>query len=133
MRSPLLDQSPSWNLAELYLNLGRFTQSLELAYALVQRDGTQSDRYIHHKRQTMRLGAEFSEEVGDMHSAAYYWEQVVQQEPQDTYAWYGLGLAKANLQDFYGAKVALSQALSLEPGDLKIRASLADVEKILHG
>jgi Flp pilus assembly protein TadD len=129
MRSPLLDQSPSWNLAELYLNLGRFTQSLEVAYALVQRDGAQSDRYILHQWRTMRLGAEFSEEMGDTHRAAYYWEQVVQQEPQDAYAWYGLGLAKANLQDFYGAKVSLAQALSLEPRDLKIRTSLAEIEK----
>ena len=81
----------------------------------------------------MRSGAEFSEEIGDHYRAAYYWEQVLQQQPQDANAWYGLGLAKANVQDFGGAQIALSRALQWEPNNSKIRSHLIEIEQFLQG
>jgi tetratricopeptide (TPR) repeat protein len=138
MRSPLslsypADQAPDagWQLAELYLSLGKFSQSLQLVHHLVQRDPSQNDRYLSHQNRAMRSAAEFAEEVGDTRRAAYYWQQVTQQQPQDGIAWHGLGLAKANLEDFYGAQQALTRALQLNPDDQKVRSQLFDVERLL--
>jgi cytochrome c-type biogenesis protein CcmH/NrfG len=138
MRSPLslshpVDQAPEtgWQLAELYLRLGKFSQSLQLAYHLVQRDPNQNDRYLNHQNRAMRSAAEFAEEVGDTHRAAYYWQQVTQQQPQDAIAWHGLGLAKANLQDFHSAQSALVRSLQLEPNNQKARSQLVEIERLL--
>lgn len=133
MRSPLLPPSPTWPIAELYLSLGRFNQSLHIAYNLVKLDPSQQSRYLNHQQRCMRSGAEFSEEIGDHYRAAYYWEQVLQQQPQDANAWYGLGLAKANVQDFGGAQIALSRALQWEPNNSKIRSHLIEIEQFLQG
>ena len=132
MRSPLLSQAPTWPLAELYLSLGRFNQSLHIAYGLVKLDPSQSDRYLQHQQKVMRLGAGFAEEVGDIHRAAYYWEQVVKQSPQDSQAWDGLGLARANLQDFHGARDALGRSLQIDPNNQRVRSQLLEVEQMLR-
>jgi cytochrome c-type biogenesis protein CcmH/NrfG len=140
MRSPLLPPESNlqsleelWAIVDLYLNLGKFNQSLQLAYRLLQRDANQQSRYLNHQQRCMRSGAEFAEEIGDHHRAAYYWEQVLQQQPQDANAWYGLGLAKANVQDFGGAQIALSRALQWEPNNSKIRSHLIEIEQFLQG
>lgn len=131
MRSPLLSQTLDWNLAELYLSLGRFNQSLHIAYSLVKQDPSQSDRYLLHQQRVMRSGASFAEEVGDHNRAAYYWEQVTQQQPQDSSAWHGLGLAKANLNDFRGAQFALARSLQINPNNGKVRSQLLEIETLL--
>jgi Flp pilus assembly protein TadD len=131
MRSPLLSQTLDWNLAELYLSLGRFNQSLHIAYSLVKQDASQSDRYLRHQQRVMRSGAAFAEEVGDANRAVYYWDQVTQQQPQDASAWHGLGLAKANLNDFRGAQVALTRSLQISPNNGKVRSQLLEIETLL--
>ena len=140
MRSPLLPSQSAprstesvWETVDLYLKLGKFNQSIQIAYSLLQTDSTQQSRYLMHQKHCMRLGAEFAEEIGDHRQAAYYWEQILQQQPQDVNAWYGLGLAKANFQDFRGAQIALSRALQWEPNNSKIRSHLIEVEKCLQG
>lgn len=122
--------SSAWETVDLCRQLGKFHQSLSLAYGLVQQDSSQQQRYHQHYVETMKLGAEFAEEIGDHHRAAHYWEQLVQQVPNHFHAWHGLGLAKANLQDFRGAEVALSRALQLEPNNLKVRSQLSEVQQM---
>ncbi|MEA5578015.1 tetratricopeptide repeat protein [Anabaena sp. UHCC 0451] len=119
--------------AKLSLKLGRFQQSLMIAYSAVQQDPNQQQMYKNHYIQVMRLGAEFAEEIEDHHKAAYYWEQLTKQIPNDSDAWYGLGIAKANLQDYQEAIIALNQALKLQPGNQKIRSMLIEIQQIMAG
>jgi tetratricopeptide (TPR) repeat protein len=123
--------SQQWQIAQLYLQLGRLNQSLQFAYSLVQQDAAQKQQYLQHQSQTIRIGAEFAEEIGDHAKAAYYWEQLTRQAPRDSEAWYGLGIAKANLQDFQGAANAFQQVLRLSPGHQKARSYLQEVQGCL--
>ncbi|MBW4433338.1 MAG: tetratricopeptide repeat protein [Pelatocladus maniniholoensis HA4357-MV3] len=123
--------SELWQAAKLSLKLGRLNQSLTIAYNAVQKNPAQQQLYHQHYIESMRLGAEFAEEIGDNQRSAYYWEQVTQQVPQDAIAWHGLGIAKANLQDYQSAEFALSRALQLEPGNQKIRMHLTEVRQLL--
>lgn len=125
--------SDIWNAAKLSLKLGRGQQSLMIAYSAVQQDPNQQQMYKNHYIQVMRLGAEFAEEIEDHHKAAYYWDQLTKQTPNDGNAWYGLGVAKANLQDYQGSIIALNQALNLQPANQKIRSMLIEVQQILAG
>ncbi|MBK1990143.1 tetratricopeptide repeat protein [Sphaerospermopsis aphanizomenoides BCCUSP55] len=122
-----------WNAAKLNLKLGRVHQSLMIAYSAVQKDPNQQQMYNKYYIQVMRLGAEFSEEIEDHHKAAYYWEQFTKQIPNDGNAWYGLGIAKANLQDYQGAIIALNQAVKLQPENQKIRSMLIKIQQMLAG
>lgn len=125
--------SDIWKAAKLTLQIGRFNQSLIIAYSIFQKDPNQQQMYRDHYIQVMKLGAEFAEEIEDYHKAAYYWEQLTKQLPNDVNAWHGLGLAKANLQDYQGAIIALTQALKLQPGNQKIRDHLLDIKQMLVG
>jgi Flp pilus assembly protein TadD len=131
---PTTPSTECWKLIQLYLKLGRFNQSLQVAYALVQRDPGQLQAYNNHQLSLLRLGAEFAEEVENFHQAAYYWEQITKQQPQDADAWYGLGLARANLGSSYlpGAETALIQALKLNPNNPRIQQNLANIQSILR-
>jgi uncharacterized protein HemY len=124
-----------WDSIQLALKLGRLSQSAQAAYTLVQRDPTQAQNYHQHQMTLFRLGAEFAEEVENYHHAAYYWEQITKQQPQDIDAWYGLGLARANLGNEYlpGAEIALIEALKLNPTKIKIRQNLTKVQSMLRG
>jgi Flp pilus assembly protein TadD len=139
MKSPIailhnphtLNSNPSaWETVKFCRQLGKFHQSLSLAYSLVQNDPSQQQRYHQHYVETMKLGAEFAEEIGDHHRAAHYWEQLTQQVPNHFHAWHGLGLAKANLQDYRGAEVAIARALQLEPTNSKVRGQLSEVQQM---
>jgi tetratricopeptide (TPR) repeat protein len=125
--------SDLWIAAKVCLKLGKLNQSLTIAYAAVQKDPTQQQLYKKHYTESVQLGAEFAEEIGDYSRAAYYWEQLTQQLPQDANAWYGLGLAKANLQDYQGAEIALNRVLQLEPGNQKARAHLREINQLIRG
>lgn len=111
--------------------MGKFNQSLTLAYRAAQQDPSQQQQYQIYYLETVRLAAEFAEEIDDYPRAAYYWEQVAQQQPQNGDAWYGLGLAKANLGDFNGAKGALSRCLQLQPGNERARSHLQEIQQSL--
>ncbi len=117
-----------WQAASLCLKLGRLNQSLALAYSIVQQDVSQQQFYTEHSLKAIKLGAEFAEEVGDHAKAVFYWEQLTKQSPQSAEAWYGLGIAKANLQDYRGAEASLSQALRLEPQNQKVRQQLLTIQ-----
>ena len=125
--------SDIWNAAKLSLQIGKFNQSLMIAYSTVQKDPNQQQIYKKHYIEVMKLGAEFAEEIEDYHKAAYYWEQLTKQVPNDGNAWHGLGLAKANLQDYQGAMMALNKALQLEPTNQKIRSQLLDIKQMIAG
>ncbi|MFB2917919.1 tetratricopeptide repeat protein [Aerosakkonema funiforme] len=125
--------SELWIVAKEYLKLGKLNQSLTIAYAAVQKDPSQQQLYKKHYIESVRLGAEFAEEIGDYSRSAYYWEQLTQQLPQDAGAWYGLGLAKANLQDYQGAEIALNRVLQLEPGNQKTRLHLREIQQLIRG
>ncbi|MBW4630876.1 MAG: tetratricopeptide repeat protein [Iphinoe sp. HA4291-MV1] len=122
-----------WQASKLCLKLGRLNQSLTIAYSAAQKNPAQQQLYNQHYLESMRLGAEFAEEIGDNQRAAYYWEQLTQQLPQDSTAWHGLGIAKANLQDYPSAERALNRALQIEPGNQKVRMQLAEVRQRLGG
>jgi Flp pilus assembly protein TadD len=124
-----------WDSIQLALKLGRLSKSAQAAYTLVQRDPTQAQAYHQHQMTLLQLGAEFAEEVENYHHAAYYWEQVTKQQPKNIDAWYGLGLARANLGNDYlpGAEAALIQALKLNPTKEKIRENLMQVQSMLRG
>jgi|GEM_PF-2044648 len=137
MKSPLtviqnLDvskiSSQSWQVASLCLKVGRLNQSLSLAYDIVQKDPSQKSIYTKHCIIAIQLGAEFAEEIDDCGKAAFYWEQVTKQAPQNMAAWHGLAVAKANLGDFDGAELALGQALRIEPQNQKLRKLLSEVQ-----
>lgn len=81
--------------------------------------------------QTIRLAAEFAEEVGDASQAHRYWQQATQLIPQDASAWHGLGVAKANLHDYPGAAQALQQCLQLDPSNLKAKLTLAELQQLV--
>jgi tetratricopeptide (TPR) repeat protein len=144
MSSPLLvadlvdisstSSTECWKLVQLYLKLGRFNQSSQAAYDLVQRDPGQLQAYNNHQLALLRLGAEFAEEVENFHQAAHFWEQITKQQPQNVDAWYGLGLARANLGNTYlpGAEMALIQALKLNPNDQRIQQNLTNIQFILR-
>jgi cytochrome c-type biogenesis protein CcmH/NrfG len=98
-----------------------------MAYSLLQNDPSQQQRYQQHYVESMRLGAEFAEEIGDRYRTAHSWEQLTQHMPNHFHAWHGLGFAKANLQDYRGAEVGLARALQLEPTNLKVHGQLSEV------
>jgi Flp pilus assembly protein TadD len=135
MQSPLAlataSTSNPWSTVNLYLQLGRLNQSLQLAYGLAQQDTSQQQRYLNHQNNVIRQGAEFAEEIGDYSRAIHYWNQVLQCNPNQGDAWYGLGLARANLQDYSGAEAAMQEALQLAPGDPKIQSHLANLQSLL--
>jgi Flp pilus assembly protein TadD len=139
MYSPLLELqrlqvntseiSDFWQAAKLYLKLGKVNQSLAIAYSTVQKNAAQQQLYNQHYVESVRLGAEFAEEIGDNHRAAYYWELLTRHLPQNATAWHGLGIAKANLQDYQSAEIAFNRALQLEPGNEKVKIHLAQVRR----
>lgn len=143
MRSPLVSiqklnaaSTPTaeiWQTAKLCLKLGRLNQSLAVAYNVAQKDTSSQQIYREHYIEAVKLGAEFAEEIGDYGKAAYYWEQLTQHQPKDAVAWYGLGIAKANLEDYRGAQKALNQSLQLEPGNVKARNYLREIQQLLKG
>lgn len=142
MRSPIVSihelnaaAAPSdiWQTAKLCLKLGRLNQSLTLAYNAVQKDTSYQQNYRNYYIETVKLGAEFAEEIGDYRKAAYYWEQLTQYQPKDAVAWYALGIAKANLEDYRGAEKALDRSLQLEAGNVKARNYLREIQQILNG
>lgn len=122
-----------WQIAKMCLKLGKINQSLQLAYSITQKDPSQQQLYRKHYLETVKLGAEFAEEIGDHPRAAYYWEQLTQQLPQDATAWYGLGIAKANLQDYRSAEMALNRSLHLAPGNQKARNYLTEIQQLIQG
>jgi Flp pilus assembly protein TadD len=137
MKSPLtitqnLDisttSSQAWQVADLYLKVGRLNQSLVVAYNIVQKDPGQQSIYTKYCLTAIQLGAEFAEEIGDYAKAAFYWEQLTKQVPQNVEAWHGLAVAKANLGDFRGAELAVGQALRIEPKNQKLRQLLSKVQ-----
>jgi len=134
MRSPLLiTESIDWNIAYLYLGIGRLNQALTLGYEIVQKDSTQQESYLIFSLKAMRLGAEFAEEIEDHSKAAFYWDQITQRQPQNAEAWYGVGVAQANLQDWRRAEASLLRAIQLDPNNQKIRAFLQQVQSQLRG
>jgi tetratricopeptide (TPR) repeat protein len=133
MQSPLaLTDSVNWNTAYLYLSIGRLNQAMNLAYEVMQKDATQQEAYLNFSLKAMRLGAEFGEEIENHGKAAFYWEQITQRQPQNAEAWYGLGVAKANLQDLRGAEACLMRSLQIDPTNQKIRNMLQEVQKKLR-
>ena len=133
MQSPLaLTDSINWSTAYLYLSIGRLNQAMNLAYEVMQKDATQQEAYLSFSLKAMRLGAEFGEEIEDYVKAAFYWEQITQRQPQNAEAWYGLGVAKANLQDLRGAEACLMRSLQIDPTNQKIRNMLQEVQKQLR-
>lgn len=118
-----------WAAATFCQQIGRFNQSLMLAYSAFQQDASQQQKYQIHYLETMRLAAEFAEEIEDYPRAASCWEQVTQQQPQNGEAWHGLGVAKANLGDRAGAIAALQQCLQLQPRNERARSLLQEVQQ----
>ncbi len=133
MQSPLaLTDSINWNTAHLYLSIGRLNQALTLAYEVVQKEPTQQEIYLNFCLKAMRLGAEFAEESEDYVKAAFYWEQITQRQPQNAEAWYGLGIAKANLQDYRAADAYLRRSLQIDPNNQKMRNMLQGIQAHLR-
>jgi len=128
-----LSIADQWLLSELYLQVGRLNQSLQVAYEIFQQDSLQQQRYFLHQQKVFRLGAEFAEEIGDYDSAAYYWSKVTQQQPNDAEAWYGLGIAQANQQHYQDAQQSLQRSLQLNPNDQKARSFLAEISVFTPG
>jgi tetratricopeptide (TPR) repeat protein len=122
-----LSPSDRWSLAELYLQLGKLNQSLQLAYSILQQDPSQQQRYLIHQQKVHQLGAEFAEEIADYNRAAYYWHNVTQSQSHNADAWHGLGLAQANLQHYQEAKLALERSLQLNPNNEKVKQNLQQV------
>lgn len=121
-----------WDISKFCLQIGRLNQSLTIAYSVVQKDPDQQQLYRERYIESVRLGAEFAEEIGDYHRAAYYWEQLTKQLPQEITGWHGLGVAKANLQDYRGAEIALNRCLQLQPGNQQVRSHLAKIQQLLQ-
>jgi tetratricopeptide (TPR) repeat protein len=129
LTAPTQDPTHLWQVSSLYLKLGRLNQSLALSYRIAQQDANQQHRYRQHHLETLRLGAEFAEEIGDYPRSVFYWEKLLQQVPQDADVLYSLGLAKANVQDYRGAAMVLNQVLRLQPENQKVRSHLLQIQQ----
>ena len=141
MKSPLillptdnnqLSTATVWQTAKFYLKLGYFNQALTLAYSLSQKDISQQKNYQQFYTEAIKLGAEFAEEIEDFQRAVYYWEQLAKQNSQDADIWYGLGIAKANLQDYPGSINALNRCLQLKPDHPKARSRLMEIQSLIR-
>jgi tetratricopeptide (TPR) repeat protein len=142
MQSPLDNQQRLENslsvqalfkIAKTYQEIGRFNQSLAIAYNAYQKEQNLQQQYQQHYIETIKLGAELAEEIGNHQQAAYYWEQLVKYQPNNSNAWHGLGLAKANLQDYTTAEQALNKCLKLQPDHQKVRSQLQEIQKMVRG
>jgi tetratricopeptide (TPR) repeat protein len=140
MRSPLMTLASDsenltvdqlWEIAQFYLKVGKINQSLMLAYHIVQQDNQQQQNYQNHCLKALHLGAEIAEEIEDYQRSAYYWEQLTKQQPRNPVFWYGLGIAKANLRDYQGAKVSLNYCLQLQPNHPKARQQLNQISNLV--
>ena len=127
-----LSIADQWLLSELYLQVGRLNQSLQIAYGIFQQDSSQQQRYFLHQQKVFHLGAEFAEEIGDYDRAAYYWSKITQQQPNNSEAWYGLGIAQANLQHFGQARKSLQKSLQLDPTNQKVRSRLDQIAALFE-
>lgn len=125
--TPNVSSDDVWNIAKTLLQVGRLDRSIELAYSLVQQDPSQRSKYNQHYLSVLQLGAEFAEEVSDFHRAAYYWEQLLQQQPQMVEAWYGLALAQANLGEISQAQRAIERCLQIDPRHSQSQRLLANL------
>lgn len=141
IRSPLINLPKSdnqltvnqlWETADFYLQIGRINQSILLAYEAVKQDNSQQQqRYHKHYLKSLQIGAEIAEEIEDYPRASFYWEQLTKQQPNHSQFWYGLGIAKANLGDYQGAKIAFNYCLQLQPNHPKVQAQIKQIESLL--
>jgi tetratricopeptide (TPR) repeat protein len=140
MRSPLINLPKSdnqltvnqlWETADFYLQIGRINQSILLAYEAVKQDNQQQQRYQNHYLKSLQIGAEIAEEIDDYSRASFYWEQLTKQQPNNSQFWYGLGIAKANLGDYEGAKTAFNYCLQIQPNYPKAQEQIKQIESLL--
>ncbi len=122
-----------WHNASTALMLGRVSQSLYIASEIVKIDQKQQQRYWAHYRRGLELGAEFAEEVGNHYLAEYYWQSLVEYDPRDGEAWYGLAIAQANLQKYELAKQSARQGLSRIPEHIKLKQFLQYLQQLTGG
>jgi tetratricopeptide (TPR) repeat protein len=125
MMEPVLDRieqllvsrqaGDAWQAVDIYIKLGHIDRALQTASEIVQQDSSQQQIFRTKYPEIIRLGAEFAEEICDYPKAVYYWEQLLQQQPQMVDAWYGLALAKANLGEISDAKRAIDRSLQIDP------------------
>jgi tetratricopeptide (TPR) repeat protein len=116
-----------WKSVDFYVKLGRIDRALHTASQLVQQDGNQQGFFRTKYPEILQLGAEFAEEIGDYGKAAYYWEKLLQQQPQMSEAWYGLALAQANLGEMSQAQRALDRSLQINPQHTASQKLLASI------
>lgn len=140
MESPLIKQqdiqsglsaNTFFNVAKTYQQIGRFNQSLAVAYSATQKDSDLQKQYQAHYIETIKLGAEFAEEIGNHHLAAHYWEHLIKYQAKNSDAWHGLGIAKANLKDFSAAQQALAKCLQIQPNNHKVRNQLQEIQQLV--
>jgi tetratricopeptide (TPR) repeat protein len=108
----------AWQVVDIYIKLGHIDRALQTAAEIMQQDNSQQQVFLVRYPEIIRLGAEFAEEICDYPKAVYYWEQLLQQQPQIVEAWYGLALAKANLGEISDAKRAIDRSLQIDPRHL---------------
>jgi tetratricopeptide (TPR) repeat protein len=120
----------NWQAIDMYIMLGHIDQALYAATQIVQLDNNQQQAFRAKYPEILRLGAEFAEEICDFSKAAYYWEQLVQQQPQISDAWYGLALAKANLGAIPEAQRAIDRSLQIDPRYLPAQQLLANIRNL---
>jgi tetratricopeptide (TPR) repeat protein len=120
----------AWQAVDIYIKLGHIDRALQTASEIVQRDSSQQQVFRTKYPEMIRLGAEFAEEICDYPKAVYYWEQLLQQQPQMIDAWYGLGLAKANLGEISEAKRAIDRSLQLDPRHAPSQRLLANIRSL---
>ena len=122
--------SDVWQAVDLYTQIGQIDRALQAAVEICGQDPSQQQVFQTKYLQIVRLGAEFAEEIGDFAKAAYYWEQVIQQQPQMADAWYGLALSKANLGEIAQAKNAIDRVLKIDPQHLASQRLLANFRQL---
>jgi tetratricopeptide (TPR) repeat protein len=120
----------AWQAVDIYIKLGHIDRALQTASEIVQRDGSQQQVFRTKYPEIIRLGAEFAEEICDYPKAVYYWEQLLQQQPQMVEAWYGLALAKANLGEISEAKRAIDRSLQIDPRHSPSQRLLANLRSL---
>lgn len=125
--------SDIWKAVNICLKLGRINESLTIAYNAAQKDASQQQLYGNHYIKAMRLGAELAEEIGNHHQTEHYWQQLTKYVPNNIEAWYGLAVARANLEKYEEARQAASQVLQLDPEYQKVRSLLIYIQQHLQG
>lgn len=117
---------------EQFLELGRFQAGWQWLEDNLSAGQINQQTYHQWLCRLLNTAAEFFEEIGDENHAIFYWEHLLNHQPDNGSAWHGLGLAYANQGNLAKAVHMLSNALKYEPTNAKVRQQLHEIQSLMQ-